>query len=384
MRRTRSMVQPSRDSEIARNRMDRESHSDFGAAVPPDDEISLVEIANVILRNWRVVVALPLALAIAFSLWPLFQDRTYAASASFIPQTSERRGGGASALAQQFGISLGSELPGQSPQFYVDLLQSLPVLREAVESVYVVPSGEQNGEGATLIEIFDVEEEGPVPPWRKAVDELDSRISTSVALETGLVRLTVSTSHPDLSEQIAQRLLAILNEFNLEVRQNRAEEEGRFIAGRLAEAEAELLAAERGLQEFLRQNRQFENSPDLIFEHDRLQRQVSMRQEVYTSLLRSQEDARIDAVRDTPLLTILDHPAGAAEPEGRNIILRGILAFMFGLMIAVAAAFFIEFSRHSKKTNDPRYREFESLIQGVWEDLRQPSRWVRRRDKPAK
>jgi uncharacterized protein involved in exopolysaccharide biosynthesis len=345
-----------------------------------EDEISLVEIANTILRQWRLVVAVPLVLALVVGLWTLGQDRTYAASGSFITQAGEgRSGGGAAALAQQFGISLGTERPGQSPQFYVDLLRSRAVLKEAVESEYHMPAENGTIRRANLIDFFEIEADGHMlPPWRRAADRLRDQISTSVARETGLVHVTVSATHPALAEQIAERLLEILNTFNTEVRQNRAQEEGRFISGRLTEAQAELLAAENELQDFLRQNRVFRNSPELMFEHDRLQRQVAIRQEVYTSLLRSQEEARIDAVRDTPLITVVDHPAGTAEPQGRGTVIRVMLAFMVGLMVAVVVAFIREATRRGRDSEDPHYREFQGLARQAWADLRHPARWLRR------
>jgi uncharacterized protein involved in exopolysaccharide biosynthesis len=362
--------------------MDQSSGQEYPKGYVPEDEISLVEIANTILRNWRMIAVLPVILALVIGLWTLSQERTYSASASFIPQGTEGRGGGgASALAQQFGVNLGTDRPGHSPQFYAELLTSLAILRKAVESDYAVPGDNGRARTASLIELYEIDEPGVVAPWRKAVDQLRGDISTSVARETGVVRLTVSASHPALSELIAQRLLELLNEFNLEARQSRAQEEGRFITGRLAEAQAELLGAERALQEFLRQNREFRNSPELLFDHDRLQRQVAMRQEVYTSLLRSQEEARIDAVRDTPLLTIIDSPIGAAQPEGRGTVLRAMLAFMLGLMIAVIAAFIGEFARRSRETENPQYREFQGLARQAWADMRRPDRWLRQGEK---
>jgi uncharacterized protein involved in exopolysaccharide biosynthesis len=345
-----------------------------------EDEISLVEIANTLLRQWRLVVTVPLVAALAVGLWSLGQDPKYAASVSFMPQAGEgRSGGGAAALAQQFGVNLGTERPGQSPQFYVELLQSRAVLREAVESEYQVPAENGTILRGNLIDFFEIEaDRNRLPPWRRAVEKLRDRISTSVARETGVVHVTVSASHPALAEQIAERLLEILNTFNMEVRQRRAQEEGRFISGRLAEAQAELRAVEDALQDFLRQTRDFRNSPDLIFQHDRLQRQVAIRQDVYTSLLRSQEEARIDAVRDTPLFTVVDHPAGAAEPQGRGTVLRTILAFMLGLMVAVAVAFIREATRRGRDSEDPQYREFQGLARQAWVDLRHPARWLGR------
>jgi uncharacterized protein involved in exopolysaccharide biosynthesis len=359
--------------------MDQSSGEQHPNGYVPDDEISLVEIANTLLRNWRMIAVLPVILALAIGLWTLFQDRTYSAYATFIPQVSEGRGGGgAAALAMQFGVSLGTERPGQSPQFYADVLKSLAILRMAVESAYEVPGPDGGSRTSTLVEIYEVDDDqGAAAPWLKAVERLRDAISTSVARETGVVRLTVSAADPALSEQIVRRLLELLNEFNLGARQNRAQEEARFISGRLAEAEAELLTGERALQEFLRQNREFRNSPELLFDHDRLQRQVAMRHEVYASLLRSQEQARIDAVRDTPLLTVIDLPDGTAQPEGRGTVLRAMLAFMLGLMIAVFVAFMAEFARRSRETKDPHYREFQGLVTQVWQDIRRPARWLR-------
>jgi uncharacterized protein involved in exopolysaccharide biosynthesis len=347
----------------------------------PDNEISFVEIVCAILRNWRMIAVLPVTLALVIGLYTLAQDRTYSATASFIPQTMEgRNGSGAAVLAQQFGFSLGTERPGQSPQFFADLLMSITILRNAVESEYQVLE-QGAARTATLIEVYAIQDRGAVPAWRKAVEQLRDDMSVFVVRETGIVRLTVSAGNPSVSEQVAQRILELLNEFNLEARQSRALEEGRFISGRVTEAQAELLGAEGALQEFLRQNRDFRNSPELQFDHDRMQREVAMRQEVYTSLLRAQEEARIDAVRDTPLLTVIESPIGAAEPDGRRIVLRTLLAFLLGLMIAVIVAFIAEFVRRNRETGDPHYRELEGLARQAWEDMRRPGRWIERPDK---
>jgi uncharacterized protein involved in exopolysaccharide biosynthesis len=349
------------------------------------DEVSVVEVANAILRHWRLVALIPVVAALAMAAFTLAADRSYAVSVTFVPQAAETRGaGGAAALAQQFGLNLGGERPGQSPQFFVDLLQSRTVLRQAVESEYRVPSGDGAVRQASLVEFFQIEPGGGAgSAWRKAAERLAQNMTISVVRETGVVRLTVEAPDPALAEEIAERLLHLLNTFNQEVRQARAQEEGRFIGGRLAEAEAQLVAAENALQEFLRSNREFRNSPELLFEHDRLQRQVDMRQEVYTSLLRSQEQARIDGVRDTPLFTVIDDPAGAAYPVGRGLIQRTILAFMFGLILAVFVAFVLEFSRRNRHNGDPHFKEFQGLARKAWDDLRHPRRWVSRQATPV-
>lgn len=347
-----------------------------------DDEISLVEVANTILRHWRVVVFLPVLFALVAGVWSYNQERSYAASASFMPQGAGGRGAtGVSALAQQFGFNLGAEQPGQSPQFYVDLLRSRALLRQAVEAEYQIPTDEGRLWSGTLVQYWELdEEEGLLPPWRRATETLRDAMSESVNLQTGVVQLTISSAHPVLAERIAERLVDLLNEYNLAVVRRRAQEEGRFISGRMTEAQAELRAAEGAVEEFLRQNREFRNAPELMFEHDRLQRQVVIRQEVYTSLLRSHEQARIDAVQDIPLFTVIDHPAGTAEPQGRGTIMRGVLGFLLGLLVAVFVAFFAEAARKRRNSEDPRYREFQMLAREAWNDVWHPGRWVRRRE----
>jgi uncharacterized protein involved in exopolysaccharide biosynthesis len=350
-----------------------------GADPTQNGNVSLIEIGTAILRNWRMVVVLPLIMMLIVGLFSLTRDRQYAASASFVSQRGDARGvSGAAALAQQFGVSLGGDGGAQSPQFYVDVLRSYAILRAAVEQEYEVRRGDALVRG-TLIEFLEAEPSRGLPVWRIAAEELRKKMSVSFDWETNVVRMTVPAPNAELAEQVAARMLELVDEFNTEARQRRAQEESRFIAARVADSQAETVAAEEELQAFLRHNRGFANSPELQFEHDRLQRQVMMRQEVYTSLLRSREQTRIDALRDTPILTVIDHPAGSGEPLGRGTVMRVIIAFMVGFILAVFLAFIREFTRRRREVGDPDYREFEGLAQQTWEDVRSPRRWLARR-----
>lgn len=349
--------------------------------MPHERELTPLTIVNAVLRYWRPIVAVPAALALVVGVWTISGPRTYVASATFLPQASDTRGpGGAAALAQQFGLSLGTDRAGESPQFYVNLLRRNVVLRQALESEYIVPGEAGGTRQVTLLAFLGYDDPSPAD-LRRALEELEQSITASADRETGEIRFRVSASDPRLAEQVAARLLEILDTFNKEVRRSRAREEGRFISERVTEAQAELAATEAALQDFLRSNRQFNDSPELMAEHDRLQRQVAMRQEVYTSLVRSQEQARIDAVRDTPVFTVIDHPAGMAEPEGRGTVRRALLAFVFGLMVVLIGAFLGEYNRRSREQGDADYVEFQVLKRRVLEDLRHPRRWVRGRDR---
>jgi uncharacterized protein involved in exopolysaccharide biosynthesis len=349
---------------------------------PPDprasygtSEISLLDIANVLLRNRRLLVILPVVLAIGLGVVALTGDRSYAASAAFLPHTSASTGGSMASVARQFGLEVGSTAqPGQSPEFYAQLLEGRALLRKTVESEYRVPV-ENGGVGSrSLIEFWQIEAHPLIPPWREAVSRLEARLNATVDRQTGLVRVTVTAETPQLAEQIVVRLIDLVAEFNLETRQSQAREEARFVAGRLDEASAELRVAEGELQAFLRQNRQFEYSPELRFEHSRLERQVAMRQEIVNSLAQSLEQARIEGIRDTPVITVMDPPEESSVPIARGSVQRAVLGLLLGLLLAVFIAFAREFGRRSRDHDGDDYREFDRLKREAWSDVRRPHR----------
>ncbi len=349
-------------------------------ATTSQDEVSLVELVNVLLRRRRLIILLPLAMALVVGIFSVMQPRSYAAGAVFLPEgSSNRQNSGAASLAQQFGISLGGQEVGHSLEFYAELLRGRTLLRGLVESEFVVrdPAGGPDRR-QTLIDYYEAEPNGIVPAWQSAIEQLRSQLAVQTDGRTGSVSFTFQDTDPALAEQVATRLIELLNEFNVETRQSQASEEGRFVSERLDEATNELMAAEEDLKQFLRNNRSFANSPELQFEHDRLQRMVALRQEVVSSLSQSLERARIDAVRDTPVLTIVAPPEDSARPQPRGTVLRALVAFVAGVVIACILALLRELGRRMRAELPDQYEEFAALRAETLDDLRRPLRLFRR------
>jgi uncharacterized protein involved in exopolysaccharide biosynthesis len=337
--------------------------------VRPAEETSAIEVINVLLRRRRLMIALPILFAVAGAAAALLSPRKYTASASFMPQLSEGAGGsGAAALARQYGVNLGNERPGYSPQFYADLLVSRDILRRVVETRY--PGSGASDRGRSLMEIYDE------PIWYEAIDELRSNLSVSVGKETDVVDVAVSTISPRVSEQVVAQLLELLNEFNLAVRRQKAVEEVRFTLARLGEISDSLNEAETELKTFLDRNRQIQNA-QLVFERERLERQVGMRQEVFTMLSQSLEQQRIEAMRDMPVITIIDRPEGSARKASRGTARNGILGLVLGLFVAATIALLAEHFRRVGAAHPQVKREFRQLARDALGDLRRPSRIFR-------
>jgi uncharacterized protein involved in exopolysaccharide biosynthesis len=322
-------------------------------------DVTLLDLVNVLLRYRYSIVLLPLvAMAIGVAL-AMSTPRSYRADGAFMLQGAGGDKSGVSGLAAQFGVSVpggGSDVP----QLYADLLVSRRFLGAIAEQRYAFSAAGERHAG-TLAELLEVEAGSPSETRRHTVKRLREAVSAKVNPITGVVGVAVTTPWPPLSEQIAQRLLTMVAEFNLSTRQSQAAAERRFTEGRLADATRELRAAENALQDFLLTNRRLENAPQLLLRRERLTRDVSEHQAIYAMLAQAYERARIDEVRDTPVLTVIEGPAGSAAPQSRDTVVRGLLMGMLGLVLAIGAAFWREALRTSRERQAPELREFQRL-----------------------
>jgi uncharacterized protein involved in exopolysaccharide biosynthesis len=346
-----------------------------------DDEISLFAVGTVLVRSrWRIgrwmFVGGALAALLVFS-----RPALYSASASFFPEEYDAGTTGVAGLvASQFGTSFSSESPAESPAFYVGLLQSRELLGPIVRDTFLVQ--EMGGERLSFLELFKVEKvEEEVAKRREeaGVEALRRMITTSVTTATGVVELSVQTEWPSVSLALATALLDGVNEFNQRMRRERASAESEFVEGRLALAGAELREAEDRLESFLGANRQFGTSALLTFEEERLQRAVIFRQQIYTALGQSYEEVRMRAVRDTPVITVVETPAVPALPESRGRLRSGLLGIILGGIFGVLVVFLSERIGLLREEGDAGVEEFLGVLGEMRDEILRPVRWIRGR-----
>jgi tyrosine-protein kinase Etk/Wzc len=304
---------------------------------PAGEDLTLAGLLAFLLRHRRLILSTGLAAFLLVGFVTFLRHRAYTSTARFMPQTSEGTLGQLSGLAATFGVSVPASDPGSSPGFYGELLKSRDVLRRTVETRYAFAVAGDSIRG-TLIDLY--ESKGKTAPARRdaAAKELLDNIDVTVSRETGTIDLEVTSPYAELSQQIGRRMIELVSEFNLTRRQTKAGAERRFVEARVAEAKDTLHAAEARLQAFLQRNRAYQSAPSLLFEHDRLQRDVSMQQQLYTTLSQSFEVARIDEVRNTPVITLMESPDLPAKPDPRLALVKGILAGLLGLALGAFIA----------------------------------------------
>lgn len=279
---------------------------------------------------WRAVrmrapwlVLAPAGMAVIFVVALLVVPRTYTASARILPQapgnTAPARFTG---LAAQFGIAIGDPGAGaQSPQFYADLITSRDMLEAIVRADDLGDAG-CDGAGRPLLERWGSERGDSLRNLANVTERLASRMHTSVSRETGVVRFQVRTECPELSSAVARRVLAHVDEFDRARRQTQARAERAFLESQVDSAGAALAAREAHLRAFLEANRRWEGSPTLQNEFEGRQRQVLFQEEVYRSLQSALAQARVEEVRNTPVITVVEPPVLPRRPDSRRIVLR--------------------------------------------------------------
>lgn len=328
---------------------------------PMDDEISLWEVLAVLLRRRGTIVLSTIAVAALAVAFTLLRAETYTTEASFRPQGSEQSSSQLLALASQFGVSVPTGAEEASPAFYTELLTSREILSRAATQPYEV-----EGVGTVLLkDLLEIEEDTEALRDQKTIEWLrEEAVEVSTGRETGTVTLSVTTEWADLSQAIATKLLAEVSEFNLHTRQSQAAAERAFIEERVRQAERELEDAEESLRVFLESNRQWRDSPLLVFRQEGLQREVTLRQTVLTNLVQSFEQARISEVRDTPVITVLQTPYLPPGPDERRLVLSAALGIVLGGMLGIVLAFVVEAFRRPSD-GDPARQDFQETWEGL-------------------
>lgn len=323
-------------------------------------EVSILRILNALLRHPRATIGFPLAIAVLVLVIALVLPRWYTSSVTFMPQDEESALSQFASFAADLGLPLPTTSAGQSPQFYESVVRARGLLQAAVETEYIFNVGDAaDGEvrRGTLVELYGKDDPDPQQGVEDAIDQLDEDLSTVADANIGTITIAVRTRWPDLSRVVAERLLELVDEFDSETRQTRAAAEKVFVGARLESARDELFVMEDSLQSFLEANRRYESSPELNFEADRLRRRVSLREQVVSSLAVAYEEARVEEVRDTPVLTVVDAPRFPVEADSRGLILKALIAFILALLAGSAWALGREFARSASLRDPEAYGE---------------------------
>jgi len=237
------------------------------------DHLTISQWLAETLVRWRLIAATMALTLVVAVLAVIFIPPVYRTQVSFVanttsgsrlPSSALSAAGPLAGIAAQFGMGGGAD-PSESPNFYVELIQSRELLTRLLESKFRDPRAASARDSARLIDILRLRGSDPQRRLEKGIKKMGKAINGTFDLTTSLVWLDVDAQWPDLSSAIANRTVELVSSFNSEQRVTRVRSKRVFLEDRVAKAKADLDAAEDKLRVFNEQNRSWRTAPGLVF-----------------------------------------------------------------------------------------------------------------------
>lgn len=339
---------------------------------PEYEEFHLINYVNVILkRRWMIIIGV-LICVILTGIYSKNQAPIYTASAKFLPSkdpemTSQLQIG--TSRVQSFQDNVTSE-------YYAGLLKRSLFLERIAKRKFF---SKKLGKGVDLISYYGTEDDDAGGKLLRTARIIGGNLEASTHPRTKVITVSYSTGEPELSAAIVDSFLEELIKYNQDIRNTKAKQNREFIEDQLEENRKLLKDAEAKLADFTAKNKKIV-TPDLEIELDRLKRNVKVQEEVFITLKRQLELAKIEEQEKKPAIEIIEKasiPLFKSFPRTkRSVILSGIVSFIF----FIGLAFILEYISKINPESEG-YKEFFKHLIGIKNDLLFITRIVRRRKK---
>lgn len=328
---------------------------------------------EVLIRLWThrrllagsTLIAGVIALAIAFVI-----PSEYTARATILPDAqTNASSSGISQLAASFGLSVGRVGNGLT-DLYPTMLTSehilAPVMYQRLQN--------RRGDLQSLVQFWHLDKLDSARAYDRALRRLHERdLTVGADRRTQVVSVSVTLRDPLFAASVANAMVVQLDSFVRHFQRGLAADRVHWIETRLTQVVADLERSETTLKDFRVRNRLIASSPQLQLEQQQLTREVETNSTVYIELRRQLELAKIDEVKDIPVIQVLDYarpPVRKSYPPRAAIVL-GALIFA---CLAVSAVVI-------RRQSDPTatYDDTFNVLRKVRADLASDFRHLTRR-----
>lgn len=168
----------------------------------------------------------------------------------------------------------------------------------------------------------------------EGVQAMPSVLTASRDAKSGLLKMTVETKAPELSQQVNQEAVKLLEAFLATKSRTHGGDKARFAEERLKEGRVSLAQAEEALRAFWSSNINWQTSPDptVRLKGARLDAELRLDQQITSTLALNREQALLEEKNDLPILNVLDPPNLPIKKSGprRSLYVAG--AAMLGFL----------------------------------------------------
>ncbi|HEY4756803.1 MAG TPA: hypothetical protein VIH28_12150 [Ignavibacteriaceae bacterium] len=244
---------------------------------------------------------------------------------------------GLSQLASLAGVRVGEGAP---TEIYQNLISSETVLGSVIYTKYKT---EKFKDSVNLIQYFlkgDTTDNSDRKNFLKVYETLSKyTIRSNVDRLTKILNLTVTMPESNLAADVANKIAESLDLYVRTKRKSYASEQRFYLEKRTAQVKDSLSFVEEKLKSFREQNRVVLQSPALLLEQGRIMREIEILNAVYIELTKQLEIAKIDDIRETPIVNIKEwakDPVIKAGPKRVN----NFITFMF-FSVLLSSLFYV-------------------------------------------
>ena len=288
-------------------------------------------------------IVLVLALAYLLFLAKPYYDTTVTILPDYGANASSMLGQ-LSGLASLAGVNVGGSTP---TQIYQELVTSESVLAPVIYAKYKT---KEFPDSVNLIKYEEIEPDKSLPAdlqkrkmFLKEFQKLTkSRITTDVDRMTQVLTITVQMPEGQLSADVANNIATSLDDYIQTQIRTSAKDQREYIDKRMSQVKDSLTIAENNMKDFNEKNKVISQSPSLMLEQARLQRNVEILNTVYLQLAQQSELAKIQEVKDTPVINVEEVAKTPVIKTGPKRAMALIIIMFFSLLLSAGYLMFAD------------------------------------------
>jgi uncharacterized protein involved in exopolysaccharide biosynthesis len=315
--------------------------------------IDALTLLTPLLENRRRIVAGVILVAGAVGLWSALRPRQYKAELSLTPVTSTRNSQALGGLAALAGATLQNGYT-LTPQRMVELIKSRAVLAGVGLSTL-------NRSRDRVVDRI-VGEHYKSDDAESVARQLTKLMTVGSNKETGTITLAVSHKDSALARIIASRVVDSASQ--IFVRTSRAQATQLRVAqeARVANAGAQLAAAEERLREFNFANRAAPPFSTQGIERERLSRQIRFAEQAFTQAMTERDAAFARELEATPTVVVQD-PLPTTLPKVRKkVVWKTLIAAVVSAVLFSIVVLLIDVMRRRLERRDSASERFRGAL----------------------
>ena len=320
-----------------------------------EDSINLLDFFIILAKHKKIIILFPLIAAIITSIYCLTLPKTYSASVSMLPPSSNKVQvpSNLQSLGGLLGLGLSQSF---NKNLYVELMKSATITDRI----------------ANRFNLLDNDKENKLKNEIKAIDSLKANVIFStdslqkMLNSSQLITITVYNNNYELAAQIANAYVEELQTLLNEIAVTEASQRRLFLEKQLEQASDALINTEEDMKAFQEKTGILELggeiniamdkfAPVLILEYKRIFRQLKFNETMYEIIVKQYEAAKIDEAKNSALIQVVDK-ATPSEIRRRSNRRKTVMNATFAwFILAILIVFFIEYYRKlSSITNENR------------------------------